>query len=241
MNNLSLHNLLIDIDGEAGQPLTDFSTKIKNPIFDDVEVIFRNQENKLIGLINEFSSGAIFGCVAWLTSKPILKALANCQNVQIVVQKEDFLRPDIGVKSNDNWKKELWTLYNNLKCDLTRYDFNEPVSSLSVCGDPTVDAIRCVGNHNKDKNPAFPRAHHKFLVFCKMVDGKYIPIKLWTGSFNLTKNATMSFENAIIFTDNSGQSELISSFLKEHHQIFSISENVDWTENWATPEFRIGT
>ena len=231
------------INTDSGEEsLTDFSTSLTNPHFDRVEVVFRNLENRLIQLISQYKDGLIFGSVAWLTSKPILKALSECKNVQIIVQKEDFLRPDFGVKNNSNWKKELQLLYGNLKFSLLRYDCISPICNLSILGDPRVDAIRCVGNHNSDKESAFPRAHHKFLVFCiPDTDKKYLPISLWTGSFNLTYNATQSFENVIILTDKSGGNEILNAYLEEHHQIFALSEPLNWEATWTTPEFRIGT
>ena len=245
MTNINLNDLSIPVDGGPDQSLTDFSTTITSPHFDTVEVIFRNQEKRLVELITAFKDGAIFGCVAWLTSVPILKALEKCKNVQIIVQKEDFLRPDIDTNNMDKWKAELWRLYNNLKCDMERHQFKKPIGHLSVCGDPTVDGVRCVGNHNFEKKPAFPRAHHKFLVFCKVTEAEestnYIPVALWTGSFNMTKNATNSLENVLYFTDASGDNEIINAFLNEHHQIFAVSESLNWNEVWTTPEFRIGT
>jgi hypothetical protein len=241
MQDLNLNNLFVPSDDGSDETLKDFSLSIDRPQFDNIEVIFKNLEPRLLELIKEFEGGAIFGCVAWLTSIPILKALSKCNNVQIVVQKEDFLRPDLN-SNYKNWKASLRSLYNSLKCDMERHQFKSPMGDLSVCSDPTVDPIRCVGNHNAEKQSAFPRSHHKFLVFCKIDDkGNYIPIKLWTGSFNLTKNATYSFENALIFADNLGTNKLINSYLMEHHQIFSLSESLDWTEDWSTPEFRIGT
>lgn len=245
MTNISLHDLAINVDGEAPQQLNDYSTRMSSPHFDTVEAIFKNQESRLLDLIKNFENGAIFGCVAWLTSTPILKALQKCKNVQIVVQKEDFLRPDIDTKNIDKWKSELWQLYSTIKCDIERHQFREPIGNLSVCGDPTVDGIRCVGNHNFEKKPAFPRAHHKFLIFCNVNKTEdttsYIPVALWTGSFNLTKNATHSFENVLYFTDASGNNEIINAFLKEHHQIFALSEPLNWNDVWSAPEFRIGT
>jgi hypothetical protein len=243
MTNTNLHRLSIVVDGGPPQVLKDHSTKMDSPHFDTVEAIFRNQEDRLIDFIKTFENGAIFGCVAWLTSVPILKALGKCKNVQIIVQKEDFLRPDIDTKNVDKWKSELWKLYSNIKCDIERHQFREPMGNLSICGDPTVDGIRCVGNHNFEKKPAFPRAHHKFLVFCQFseeVKG-YIPVALWTGSFNFTKNATNSFENVLYFTDASGGNVIIDAFLNEHHQLFALSEPLNWDEVWTTPEFRIGT
>jgi hypothetical protein len=245
MPSTNLHNLSINVDGGPSQLLNDYSTKVLHPHFDTVEAIFRNQENRLLDLIKTFENGAIFGCVAWLTSVPVLKALERCKNVQIIVQKEDFLRPDIDTKNIDKWKSELWRLYSNIKCDIERHQFRKPMGNLSVCGDPTVDGIRCVGNHNIEKKPAFPRAHHKFLVFCNVTETEevksYLPIALWTGSFNLTKNATNSFENVLYFSDTSGENEIINAFLNEHHQIFALSESLNWNDVWTTPEFRIGT
>ncbi|MDW7691575.1 hypothetical protein R9C00_17490 [Flammeovirgaceae bacterium SG7u.111] len=131
-------------------------------------------------------------------------------------------------------------------------DMIYPINQLSVCGDPSVDPIRCVGNHNLDKQPAFPRAHNKFLVFCNFIkestddtrkneEAIYNPVSVWTGSFNLTWNAVNSFENAIYLEDKNGNNPIIMSYLKEHHQIFALSEKIDWRTDWVEPEFRIGT
>lgn len=239
---IDLNRLLIETDDSNGERLKNNSVIKSNPTFDSVEVLFRNHEKRLIEIINQFEKGAIFGCIAWLTSEPILKALSKCEIVQIVVQKEDFLRPDYNSSDNSDWKIRLRKQYDSIKCKYTRYRFKNPINDLSVCADPTVDPIRCVGNFNSDKKSAFPRAHHKFLVFCEIdKSGDYHPVTLWTGSFNLTKNATYSFENVVIMNDNSGSNPIINSFLNEHHQIFALSEKLDWTSEWSAPEFRIGT
>jgi len=224
------------------------SVNCLKPSFDKIETHFRNIEDSLISKIYEFKDDLIIGCVAWLTSYKILDALAQCNNVQLIVQKEDFLRPDINCNDKNEWKETLRKKYDKLKCrDLQRFMFNAPIGDLSVASDPTVDGIRCVGNHNSEKKPAFPRMHNKFLVFCKLfkhneVDSfSYNAVSVWTGSFNLTQNATYSIENAISLYDASGKNEVINSYLKEHHQIFCISEKLDWKRDWIEPEFRIGT
>jgi hypothetical protein len=247
MNNVNLNNSFIPCADGPSQPLMDYSIRISQPRFDSIEVVLKNLERRLVKIIGEFQNDAIFGCVAWLTSKPILDALAKCKNVQIIVQKEDFLRPDISTRGN--WKGELRRQYSAIKCSMERHQFRHPMGDLSVCCDPTVDGVRCVGNHNSQKQAAFPRAHHKFLVFCRtncrqepdFFRYEYHPVKVWTGSFNMTKNATQSFENAIVLEDNSGRNPAIDSFLSEHHQVFGISESLNWQSIWSEPEFRIGT
>lgn len=242
---INLNELTIETHGaEYDGTLQNYSASLSKPHFDKVDAIFKDIEPRLIDIIKEFENGAIFGCVAWLTSVPILKALSKCNNVQIIVQKEDFLRPDLYHNKNTRWKMEIQKLYNDLKCESERHMFRHPMGRLSFATDPTVDAIRCVGNHNSDKNPAFPRAHHKFLVFCNIKNSsefEYSPVALWTGSFNFTKNATYSFENVLYMTDKSGNNSIINAYLNEHHQIFALSEKLDWEYEWTTPEFRLGT
>ena len=253
---ISLHDYSIPVDGDESHHLTDYSVSVDNPHFDRFEVHLRNQEQFLIQKILQYKDGLIVGCVAWLTSLPILDALAKCKNVQILVQKEDFLRPDIDAKNRLSWKQNLTARYAKVKCDMERHQFLEPMGNLSVANDPTVDGIRCIGNSNRERLPAMPRSHHKFLVFCQIHKTKiyedledeeteyeieYIPEAVWTGSFNFTKNAMMSFENSVFFSDKSGNNPLITAFLQEHHQLFGLSEPLNWTEDWITPEFRIGT
>lgn len=218
------------------------SIKVNSPTFDSVEAHFRNIEEMLINKILEFKDDLILGSVAWLTSFKILDALAKCRNVQIIVQKEDFLRPDLNTNNKSNWKSILHTKYNQVTCELERYNFKSPINKLSFANNPNVDGIRCVGNHNSEKKPAFPRMHNKFLVFCRLRDQvNYQAVSVWTGSFNLTQNAVYSIENTILMNDNSGDNEILNSYLKEHHQIFCISEKLNWETDWVEPEYRIGT
>lgn len=208
----------------------------------DIEVYFRNIEENLFKYIKE--ADIVLGCVAWLTSETILTALAEKRAVSIIVQKEDFLRPDMNSSSNkDKWKKKLKYYYNNLKSDLCRYEFGNILNSISYCTDPTIEPIRCVGNYNKDKKPAFPRMHNKFLVFAKRLDNneqelpEVIPYGVWTGSYNLSKNAQRSLENAIFIRDN----DIVNAYYKEFGQIAAMSEPLDWESEWIAPEWRIGS
>jgi len=211
----------------------------------NTRVIFRNLEDTLIDCISK--SDFVVGCVAWLTHPKIIKALAlrrfgSC----IVVQKEDFLRPDVG-KERTAWKRRLRTAYDQMFCGLDRLCVGGLVRELSVGGDPTLEPIRCVGNHNREKNPAFPRMHNKFLIFCSIditEDERYtiqphpiVPHSVWTGSFNLTENATMSLENAVVIEST----EIGNAYFSEWAQILALSEPLDWTSEWIEPEWRIGS
>lgn len=205
----------------------------------EVSCYFRDIEQMLIEKI--LSARVVVGCVAWLTSFAVLRALQKVEGgVSIIVQKEDFLRPDIGAK--DGWKRELRTLYDSIPMLPDRCSLAGLVGSLSVCGDPGIAPIRCMGNHNSEKSPAFPRMHNKFLVFCS-ADGSYeerytiSPVSVWTGSFNLTANSRRSLENAVLITD----AEIASRYYVEWEQILALSEPLDWETEWCAPEWRIGS
>lgn len=210
-----------------------------------ISVLFRNLEQELITQI--FEADFVVGCVAWLTNPRILDALRSPRfGASIVVQKEDFLRPDTK-SSRSAWQKSLRESYDRVFCGLDRFSVGGLVRNLSVCGDPTLQPIRCVGNHNRDRVPAFPRMHNKFMVFCKIdiaEEDRYsqdpYPImtyRVWTGSFNLTDTATRSFENAVLIS-----SEVIArAYFDEWAQILAISEPLDWSSDWVEPEWRIGS
>lgn len=239
----NLNNLeLIDVDGcDPSFPNNNTKSEV------GVSVYFKDIEQKLINHIKK--AEVIVGCVAWLTSFPILDELAKDKYVSIIVQKEDFLRPDnLPVRSMANWTVKLQEKYFAIPSLLDRYKFNE-LKHMSYCSDPTLEALRCVGNHNLDKHPAFPRMHNKFIVFGDIktygpenfeseFDNEYIaPYGVWTGSFNFTKNATYSLENALYITIP----DIVSAYFKEYQFIAGLSEQLDWTSEWCEPEWRIGS
>ncbi len=227
----------------------------------NVECVFRNVKQRLIELIKGHAGKSIVGCVAWLTDPEILETLAHSQ-CSIIVQKEDFLRPDEGGS-----KSSLRRSYDLLDELPWHKSINQPGLGLLSDGYNTHagwierSAIRCVGNYNQDKNPAFPRMHNKFLVFCdQTVNPKWTctcdkPPKsryhkdecgfsmiiratsVWTGSLNLTRNAGFSLENGVHVTDPI----IAGAYLNEWSQILGMSELLDWTSNWVAPEFRLGT
>lgn len=231
-------------DGPA-QALKDFSVKDNN-----IEVYFLNIKDKLLEKISE--ADIIVGCVAWLTEGSVLKALSAKTGVSIIVQKEDFLRPD----SKRQTKQGLRKLYRNIPGlpdgRYTKFSPNVTITDMSMCASPELDAIRCCGMHNQNRSMAWPRAHHKFLVFCKLVpmvsmpdsekmspSEQYFvkPYAAWTGSYNITNNSINSLENAIYLI----HSKIAEAYLQEWGQVAGLSEPLNWTDDWVEPEYRIGT
>jgi hypothetical protein len=212
---------------------------------------FRNIRDALVGYINRYDY--MVGCVAWLTDPVILRALATRCGVCIIVQKEDFLRPDC------DERPYLHALYESIHWPGERWQYGGLLGSMSFACDPTLDAIRCVGNHNSNKSPAHPRAHHKFLVFGRMSDPSedgraqreaeepdyvdegmgqvFVPEAVWTGSFNFSVNAGRSLENAVFIED----SAIARAYANEFSQVAALSEPLNWQDPWCSPEWRCGT
>lgn len=205
-----------------------------------VSVYFRELEDCLINHIQK--ADCVLGCVAWLTSLPIIHAMAKRQS-QIVVQKEDFLRPDCDQCTG--WKQALQAAYSSMQFELFRFECGELPAQLSQCGCPSVSPIRCVGNHNSEKHPSSPRMHNKFLLFARLLFEDNLeftrtivePYAVWTGSFNFSKNAGRSLENALYVTDP----KIVDAYYREYQQILAISEPLDWESEWCTPQWRIGS
>lgn len=210
-----------------------------------LDLYFDDLERYLLEHIRH--AAAIVGCVAWLTSVPILKALQKKQFVSLIVQKEDFLRPDLDVTDVDQWKQQLRELYTGLKCDLSSLDMPGIIPFLvQENGEPAqMSPVRCVGSINRAKRPAVPKMHHKFLVFCELaaetnetsgdISRTPVPYAVWTGSFNFTKAATKSLDNALVLYD----AHLARAFYNEYAHVFAISEPLDWETDWIHPEYRI--
>ncbi len=202
----------------------------------NIEVIFRHHQTRLVQEIDRVA--VVLGCVAWLTDSVVLQALARRTQVNIVVQKEDFLKPDLG----QTWAQNLRALYAALPSPLMRYSLPGGVSSLNYAGDPSIAAVRCVGNHNREKRAAWPRMHNKFLIFCDLEPDAHggqtvVPRRVWTGSYNISLNAAASWENAVLI-DNP---DVADAFAREFGQILTFSEALDWTSDWVAPEYRIGS
>lgn len=176
-----------------------------------ISVHFKDLESILMGYIIE--AEAVVGCLAWFTSHPLLTALADKRGVSIVVQKEDFLRPDLDHSAK--WHLRLRGAYEALP----------PLTLKSE----ELNPVRCLGICNGERNR--PLMHHKFLVFCEVVrvggrDEVMLPYAVWTGSYNPTANATHSFENGIYIESE----EIAGAFHREWRQVVELSEPLDWSD-----------
>ncbi|WP_222436382.1 phospholipase D-like domain-containing protein [Serratia fonticola] len=223
----------------------DYMKLENNNVIDDngVSAYFRDIEKRLIEHIE--SANSVFGAIAWLTNGNILNALSSREHVQVVVQKEDFLRPDRSEKSYEEWKKWLHSCYSKLKCSIHRGEFEYWIlGAMSLSKDYPLDPGRCVGYNDTFKKGVLPRMHNKFLVFANVeqVDDCGYPVHViepyavWTGSFNFSKNATHSLENALYITNK----KIVDAYFREYTQIAAISEKLDWTSEYIKPEWNIG-
>lgn len=225
-NNLNLV-LVPDEDGDLS-PQRDFSV---NNVTADVSIFFKDIEAELLLFIEKYDY--IVGCVAWLSNDVILKALADKLGVCIIVQKEDFIRSDYGQRS-ERKKKGIFQLYSNLPCFDAEDDLF-PEGSMKFAA--RLDAVLCVGMKNVDHKPSFPRCHHKFIVGCTRASeysGVLCPQEVWTGSFNFSRAATLSFENAVRIHDK----ECAAAYFQEFCQIASLAEPLDWADDKLNPYWR---
>ena len=199
----------------------------------EVRVFFRRSVEAIAELLmaEDPARTHVLGAVAWLTHPGALDALSRL-SASIVVQKEDFLRPDSGGLDG----ARLREMYGRINCRLDRYELPGIAGKLSTSGDPGVGGVRCVGNHNADRRPACPRMHNKFLVICDIGEA-VSPRAVITGSANLTVNSGRSLENVVVIND----SVIADAYATEWAQIFALSEPLDWSSRWTSPEWRLGT
>ena len=185
-----------------------------------ITVYFSNIEANLVSHID--ASTYCVGCVAWMTNRTILNALANLQGCMMVVQND-------AINANqDSLYKKLPNLYDNLPPDLVaktmRGNYHTLQRLFKICQAlPTKDAV-CRCGFDKMSSATYqphhqPLMHHKFLVFFN----SQLRIKgVWTGSYNFTFNANQSFENGIFITDKN----TIMKYLKEFILVMQSSQHL---------------
>jgi len=228
-------------DGRDGRVQTDHSIRD--------HVYFKDLAHHLIRHIRD--ADLIVGCVAWLTHGAILDALAT-RRTMLVVQKEDFLRPDL--LAYGDWRTHLRARYDALTPGPWKFAYDNLAGTLSFCGATEYEPVRCCGMRGKGRDSA-PKMHHKFVVFCHIdeniftqsqgdgyptltVDATTVrPYAVWTGSFNFTVNATASFENAVYLT----APDIVNAYYNEWAQIVALSEPLDWWHEYIAPDLHIGS
>lgn len=219
----------------AGADKAFWATRTRTTVTDSVTVHCGDLSDAVV----EFITGAesIVGCVAWLTSKPVLEALASRPGgVSICVQKEPNLRRESVKGPGGKWPAELRRRYKALPPGPLRRTMPDPLPRLA--GPPRIGSIRCVGFAASGGNPNAPRMHHKFVVAGKVtkVAGRdlWVAERVWTGSFNFSSNAGDSAENAVVIDDQVAA----GAYLDEFARISALSESLDWSSRLAKPEHR---
>ena len=225
-----------------------------------IEVLFRDHRGRLLRLFEEAQEAGLVcvGAVAWLTDPAILGAMATVPT-SVVVQKEDFLRPEpMGSNDGGHRKDQLRVRYDAVarsdrNCDLfIRQNFPDPLGSQSLLGDQGIAGVRCVGPRN-DRDPnrvRQPLMHNKFLVFIRLRDypdsqdgGEeqpeplWEPRMVWTGSCNLSRHSHRYRENAVIIRDP----VIASAYMREWVDLMSLSEPLDWDSQWVAPQWHEGS
>jgi hypothetical protein len=212
----TIHYLSADSDGAPkDHSFAEFQPALIKPVFRDIEKI----------LVKEIKGAdTVVGCVAWLASIPILEALCEKDGVQIVLQQEDWLRPD-----SDDWALQKQKEYINRLRGITNFD---AAASWGTFGN--ISPIRLSGKpKNSTRNHA--RMHNKFLVFGRRnaVNEFGVPTwhRVWTGSYNLTRNAVNSLENGLLI-----ESEAVAlAYWREWRQILLSSFRVQ--DAWYGEEY----
>jgi hypothetical protein len=205
-----------------------------------IDVHFQGLEGVVAAEIRRWP--VVVGCMAWLTNEAILTALGERRAAQIIVQKEDFLRPDAGAWSADRQRSLYEKIPGVGKSDGGLW--------YNYCGEDYVEGVRCLGIC-LDRSATPPRMHHKFLVFCStfdppeenpdstdLHDSRSIRAECaWTGSFNATKNGTRSLENGVLIRNP----RVAEAYYQEWKTLLGLTEPLDWQSTYLNPEYRLGT
>lgn len=178
------------------------------------QVYFNDIASVLVAHILE--AEYVYGCVAWLSHADVLTALKQKKSL-IIVQQEDWKSPARS-KAFQSYS-ELTPIpfeYLNLldpKLNRTKATYASP-------------AVRAIGSPEGSAN-SHPRMHHKFLILEKPNGIRGV----WSGSFNMTHNATNSLENAMFVTDE----HVVKAYQEEFMNLFRISGEL--SEVWEPGKY----
>ncbi len=197
---------------------------------ENVEVFFRDLKTHLIW--NIISADMVIGAVAWITDLDILEALAEKETL-LVVQKEDFLRPDLKSTLTASDKATLHQAYDALR----PFDGRKvPVGPFDQALCPVKLArlapVRSFGYCVPTQMYRVPKMHNKFLAFLRQeANFTYRPTSVWTGSLNFTAMSLNSLENAVVIHDP----KIAEAFICEAQIIYLKGEPLDWESDWINP------
>lgn len=90
-----------------------------------------------------------------------------------------------------------------------------------------IDAVRAHGERSTTRNAHVARMHHKFFVVFRNAT----PFGVWTGSYNPTRVAAQSAENAVWIEDE----RIATLYAHEHVRLLLESEPVRWTDRHRAP------
>ena len=222
-----------------------------------IEVIFRDHRGRLLQLFEEArrESQVCVGAVYRLSDLELLEAMAKTPT-SIVVQKETIWRPDFDPAARTGWRNLLREHYDRIAWSDQHHDlfqrqhFPSPLGDMNLLGDQQIAGVRCVGvlGQQRPNGPFAPLMHHKYLVFARLSwlpdpgheseedpQGKAVwePQTVWTGSYNLTRLAPRSRENAVIIRDP----KVASAFFREWTALMCLSEALDWQSEDLAPEW----
>jgi len=237
LNQATIYN-----DGGPNIALSSHPHRKRCHVVGNTTLVFADHARLLCDEIGKWP--VVIGCVAWLTHSAILDALRG-REVGIIVQKEDWLRPD-----SDDWtmQKQRYQ-YELLTGVQDKHAFG---TGYNQCGAPDMDPVMCCGMLN-NQSAAAARMHHKFLIFGHLVErehriegreewgdieySEFVPQAVWTGSFNMTHNATRSLENALLIHDP----RIAAAYFCEWQTVLGLAEPLDWNASWVATNMRVGT
>lgn len=196
----------------------------------NVEVFFRDLKDHLLEQISY--ADMVIGAVAWITDLDILAALAQKKTL-LVVQKEDFLRPDLQSTLTASDKATLHQAYDALQ----PFDGSKvPVGPFDQALYPEKLAhlapVRSFGYCVPTQMYRVPKMHNKFLAFLQHDESDtYQPTSVWTGSLNFTAMSLNSLENAIVVRDP----KIAEAFICEAQIIYIKGDPLNWESDWINP------
>lgn len=170
--------------------------------------------DNLLRVIRSHGAGKlVVGCVAWLSDPDIVAALAACEGVLLIVNKEDYSKYGSGKMLDlyatlPRFKAPLWKVFGHLKTPLSALDLKLKNGSSRY---HSVRAFGAPSGLSDGKKTSFAASsgleHCKYLIFFgeeldpETGETRLFPERVWTGSMNMTKASGGHHENAIEIHD----------------------------------------